>query len=63
MNLPIPKPPFNSTQVLTELPDGAWRLEAVMDDTVVLQGWIAAWHDIAGMRLVKKTPVETPVKD
>lgn len=55
--------PFNSTQVLTELPDGAWRLEAVMDDTVVLQGWIAAWHDIAGMRLVKKTPVETPVKD
>ena len=34
-----------------------------MDDTVVLQGWIAAWHDIAGMRLVKKTPVETPVKD
>ena len=52
--------PFARDQVLEALPDGAWRLEAVMDDTVVLDGWIAAWREIAGIRRVVKEDVETP---
>lgn len=50
--------PFNKTQTLKQLPDGAWRLEADLDDTVMLDGWIAAWKDAAGIRKVEKTPVD-----
>lgn len=48
--------PFNRTQTMTALGDGAWRLEAVMDDTVLLDGWVAAWKEIAGIRSVQKIP-------
>lgn len=46
--------PFNRTQKLQKLPDGAWRLEADMDDTVLLDGWIAGWREKAGIRKVEK---------
>ena len=46
--------PFNTTQKLQKLPDGAWRLEADMDDTVLLDGWIAGWREKAGIRKVEK---------
>lgn len=52
--------PFNSTQRLVRLPDGAWRLTAVMDDTVLLDGWIAAWKTLAGIRRAEKLPVLSP---
>ena len=51
--------PFNRTQTLEELPDGAWRLTAIMDDTVLLDGWAAAWKEIAGIRFVEKVPIES----
>lgn len=44
----------NTTQKLQKLPDGAWRLEADMDDTVLLDGWIAGWREKAGIRKVEK---------
>lgn len=47
--------PFNETQTLELQHNGVWRLEADMDDTVLLDGWIAAWRDAAGIRLVEKT--------
>ena len=49
--------PFNPTQKLEKLPDGAWRLEADMDDTVLLDGWIAGWREKAGIRRAEKTPL------
>lgn len=49
--------PFNRTQKLTQLPEGGWRLEAVMDDTVLLDGWVAAWKKGAGISFVEKRPV------
>lgn len=51
--------PFNRTQTLEELPDGAWRLTAIMDDTVLLNGWAAAWKEIAGIRFVEKVLIES----
>ena len=50
--------PFNPTQTLQQLEDGAWRLEADMDDTVQLTGWIEAWRERGGFRKVEKTPIE-----
>ncbi len=56
--------PFNRTQVLERLPDGAWRLTADMDDTVLLDGWIAAWKATAGIRRVEKTVIaEAPEEE
>lgn len=52
--------PFNSTQRLERLQDGAWRLTAVMDDTVLLDGWVAAWKERAGIRRAEKLPVLSP---
>ena len=46
--------PFNLTQKITELPDGAWRLEAIVDDTALLDGWVASWKQAAGIRYVEK---------
>ena len=45
---------INTTQKLQKLPAGAWRLEADMDDTVLLDGWIAGWREKAGIRKVEK---------
>ncbi|BBF23223.1 helix-turn-helix transcriptional regulator [Sutterella megalosphaeroides] len=51
--------PFVGQTSFETLPDGAWRVEAVVDDTVILDGWIAAWRERAGMRRVEKIPLET----
>ena len=50
--------PFNSTQKLTQGLDGVWRLEAEMDDTVLLDGWIASWKETAGIRKVEKIVID-----
>lgn len=50
--------PFNETQTLVLQHNGVWRLEADMDDTVLLDGWIAAWRDAAGIRNVIKTTID-----
>ena len=35
--------PFNPTQKLTEFADGSWRCEAVLDDSPLIDGWVAMW--------------------
>ena len=49
--------PFTKDQKLEQLDDGAWRLQAEVDDTVILDGWLATWKDVAGIRRVVKTEV------
>ncbi len=51
--------PLHRRQTLVRLPDGFWRLEAEVDDTNVLDGWIASWHR-ANIRLSEKQPVADP---
>lgn len=48
--------PLNRRQTLERLPDGFWRLEAEVDDTKVLDGWIVSWN-LANIRLSEKHPV------
>lgn len=47
--------PFDPSQKITALADGAWRLEAIVDDTVLLDGWVASWKQAAGIRFVEKS--------
>lgn len=49
--------PFNSSQEMTVLSDGACRVEAVMDDTVLIDAWLAAWG-AEKFRRVERTAVE-----
>mgnify|MGYP004700633603 FL=1 len=37
--------PFNPTQQLTELTDGFWRCEAVLDDSPLIDAWAAMWGE------------------
>lgn len=55
--LTLTETPFNRTQTLTKLADGAYRLEAILDDTVLLDGWVASWKKAAGIRLAQKFPI------
>lgn len=52
--------PLTRTQKLERLPDGFWRLEADVDDTVLLDGWIAAWSKGGRIRNVKKARLTQP---
>lgn len=49
--------PLNRKQTLTRLPDGFWRVEAEIDDTKLVDGWIASWGKAAGIRKVEKLPI------
>ena len=46
--------PLSRQQKLTNLGDGFWRVQAVVRDSCLLDGWIAAWRSIAGIRCARK---------
>lgn len=50
--------PFNLTQKLTQLPDGFYRMEVDIEDSRLLDGWIAMWKEPAGIRLSTRDPIE-----
>ena len=54
MALNLKETPLSRTQSLMRLDDGYWRLEAETDDSFLLDGWIAAWREDAGIRSVEK---------
>ena len=41
--------PFNKTQKLTKLKDGHYLLDVIIEDSIWLDGWVAAFKDIAGI--------------
>lgn len=45
--------PFNGTQTIEEFEPGRYRLEADLDDSVKLRGWIAEWREAGGFSLVE----------
>ncbi len=49
--------PFKRDQVLTKLPNGHYRLEVDIEDSILLDGWIKTWEQLAGIVLVEKTPL------
>lgn len=54
--------PFSRTQKLERLSDGFWRVEADVDDTVLIDGWLAAWTKGCGIRNLKKTPINDKIR-
>ena len=57
MALNLKETPLSRPQSLMRLDDGCWRLEAETDDSFLLDGWIAAWREDAGIRSVEKVPL------
>ena len=48
--------PFTRNQIITELSSGGYRLEADLEDSILLDGWINTWREIAGITKVEKIP-------
>ena len=48
--------PFTRNQTITELASGGYRLEADLEDSILLDGWINTWQEIAGITKVEKIP-------
>ena len=49
---------FIDGQTLVRLEDGFWRLEAVVDDSRLVDAWIASWGESAGFRLIERRSLE-----
>lgn len=45
---------FIGGQKLYQLDDGFWHLEAVVDDSRLIDAWIASWGEAAGFRLIER---------
>lgn len=52
--LNLTEAPFNRTQKIEKLEDGRYRLTVKIEDTLLLDGWINTWRDIAGIESVEK---------
>ena len=50
--------PFTRHQTITELENGTYRLEANLEDSILLDGWINTWREIAGIVKVEKIPYQ-----
>ncbi len=51
--------PFNKTQVIENLAPGLWCVTVDIADSVLVDGWLAAWKDRAGIRNIQKIPLQT----
>ncbi len=49
--------PFSRTQELSVLPDGTYRFSAVLDDSVLIDGWLASWAKEAEFTNIERSPV------
>lgn len=50
--------PFNTSQILEKGEDGIWHLEVDIQDSMLLDGWVAMWKEKAGIRRSDKQPIE-----
>lgn len=50
--------PFNTSQTLEKGEDGIWHLEVDIQDSMLLDGWVAMWKEKAGIRRSDKQPIE-----
>ena len=56
--LNLEESPFNRTQTITVEPDGLFKLQVTIEDSLLLDGWIKTWRDRAGITLVQKELIE-----
>ncbi len=57
MALNLKETPFNATQKLTKTRGGLWKLEVVIEDSIWLDGWVAAYKNVARIKSSKKTKI------
>ena len=50
--------PFNTSQKLTRKEDGTWHLEVDIQDSRMLDGWVAMWKNDAQITLSQKEYLE-----
>ncbi|MBO5658669.1 MAG: WYL domain-containing protein [Duodenibacillus sp.] len=53
----VTESPFTREQRLTRLPDRSFRLEATIEDSLMLDAWIHTWRELGGIVRVEKRPV------
>ena len=54
--LNLSEAPFNRTQKIEKLDNGHYVLTVVIEDTLLLTGWINTWKEKAGIVRVEKEP-------
>ncbi len=50
--------PFNRTQKIEEIKPGLYQLRVQMEDSVLLDGWIATWKEEGQFTKIEKTEIE-----
>lgn len=50
--------PFNKSQTLTKIEKNVWKLDVVLDNSVLIDGWIATWAQTANFRKIEKIPMK-----
>ena len=55
--------PFNTSQKLLKKEDGTWRLEVDIQDSRMLDGWVAMWKNDAQITLSQKEYLERETGD
>lgn len=56
--LNLSETPFNRSQRIQKLSGSLWRLTVEIEDSPLLDGWLAVWSDISGIRNLTKTPLD-----
>lgn len=56
--LNLEESPFNKTQHIENQPDGRYKLTVIIEDSLLLDGWIKTWKEIAGISFIEKVSVQ-----
>ena len=56
--LNLEESPFNKTQRIETQPDGRFKLTVTIEDSLLLEGWIKTWKDVAGISFIEKVSVQ-----
>lgn len=56
--LNLTEAPFNRTQTINKLDNGHYELNVEIEDSLLLNGWINTWKDIAGIVRIEKKPID-----
>ncbi|MDO5531672.1 YafY family protein [Sutterella sp.] len=54
--------PLSRDQKITRTKNGGYHLEATVNDTPLIDGWLGQWSEIAGIQKVERIKIEEPEK-
>ena len=56
--LNLEESPFNKTQRIETQADGRFKLTVTIEDSLLLDGWIKTWKEVAGITFIEKVSVQ-----